>query len=63
MHDAVLFTTKKPNSEKYKKNVLYKGTLSWNSLSVAIRKSQTYLILKDLLNVKIIAEIVPIRDR
>ena len=27
MHDALLFTTEKPNSEKYKKNVLYKGPI------------------------------------
>ena len=63
MHDAISFTTMKPNSEKYKKNVLYKGAIAWNALSVAIRKSQTYLTLKDLLNEKILAEIVPNRDR
>ena len=62
IHDAVLFSTQKPNSEKYKNNVLYKGAITWNSLSVAIRKSQKYSILKDLLNVKLIAEVVPARD-
>ena len=61
LHDAILFTTKKPNSEKYKLNVLYKGALAWNS--VAIRKSQTYIILKDILNEKLISEIVPDRNR
>ena len=63
IHDAVLFTTIKPNSEKYKMNVFYKGALAWNSLSVAIRKSQTYLSIKDLLNEKIVTEIVPNRGR
>ena len=62
-HDAILFTTVKPNSEKYKNNVLYKGAIAWNGLSVAIRKSQTYSILKELLNKRLIAEIVPVRVR
>ena len=33
--------------------------MAWNSLSVTIRKSQTYISLKDLLNKKLISEIVP----
>ena len=33
-HDALLYTTNKPNNEKYKRNVLYKGALSWNKLPV-----------------------------
>ena len=33
-HGALLFTTKKPNNEKYKQNILYRGALSWNSLPV-----------------------------
>ena len=61
-HDALLFTTLKPNSEKYKNNVMYKGALAWNSLSVSIRKSQTYTLLKDLLSEKLISEIVPNRN-
>ena len=61
MHDAIVFTTFKPNSEKYKRNVLYKGALAWNSLSVAIRKSQTYTLLKDLLNANLVRNIVPVR--
>ena len=56
-HDAVLFTNVKPKSEKYKTNILYKGALAWNSMSVAIRKSQTYIILKGILSVKLIKEI------
>ena len=62
LHDAILFTTKKPNSEKYKLNVLYKGATAWKSLSVVIRKSQTYITLKDILNEKLISEIVPDRN-
>ena len=27
-HDAILYTTKKPNNEKFKRNVYYKGALS-----------------------------------
>ena len=49
---AIIFTTAKPNSEKCKRNVLYKGALTWNGLIVAIRKCQTYILLKDLLNEK-----------
>ena len=63
IHDATIFTTKKPNSEKYKLNVLYKGAMAWNSLSVVIRKSQTYITLKNVLNEKLISDIVPNRDR
>ena len=61
-HDAVLCTTLKPNSEKYKINVLYKGALAWKSLSVQLRKSQTYTSLKDVLNDYLIQAIVPIRQ-
>ena len=60
-HDAILFTTKKPNSEKYKINVFYKGALAWNSMSVQIRRSQTYTILKDVLNENLIQAIIPCR--
>ena len=61
-HDAIVFTTIRPNSEKYKTNVFYKGAVAWNDLNVATRQSQTYTILKNLLNEKLIAEIVPVRD-
>ena len=47
LHDAVVFTTLKPNSKKYKINVFYKGAIAWNELSVVVRNSQTYIILKD----------------
>ena len=61
-HDAVLYVTHKPNSEKYKKNVFYKGPIAWNSLSVQIRKTQTYTSLKDVLSELLIEAIVPRRD-
>ena len=60
-HDAILFITKKPNSEKYKINVFYKGALAWNSMSVQIRRSQTYTLLKDVLNENLIQAIIPCR--
>ena len=41
-HDAVLFTTSKPNNEKYKRNILYRGALSWNSLPVIERNLENY---------------------
>ena len=41
-HDAILFTTVKPNNEKYKRNVFYKGALLWNTLPVDERNLQTY---------------------
>ena len=56
-HYAILFITEKPNSENYKRNVFYKGALAWNSL--LLRKSQTYTVLKDILNRDLIAAIVP----
>ena len=62
LHDGVVFTTLKPNSKKFKINVSYKGAIAWNELSVAMRNSQTYIILKDILNIKLSAEIVPVRD-
>ena len=42
-----------------KRNVFYKGALAWNSLSVLLRKSQTYTVLKDILNRDLTAAIVP----
>ena len=39
-HDAPLFITStvRPNNEKYKRNIYYKGALKWNELSVTNRK-------------------------
>ena len=36
-HDALLFTTTKPNNEKYMQNVYYRGAITWNNLTVAER--------------------------
>ena len=41
-HDAILFTTTKPNNEKYKRNVFYKGALLWNNLTATERNIQNY---------------------
>ena len=41
-HDAVLFITNKPNNEKYKRNIYYKGALSWNSLPATERNVVIY---------------------
>ena len=45
-HDALLFITKKPNNEKYKRNVLYKGALLWNELPVKERNIEDYEVFK-----------------
>ena len=45
-HAAILYTTLKPNSEKYKNNVFYKVAILWNSLSVQIRKNPNIYLLK-----------------
>ena len=37
-HDAILYITCKPKSERYKNNVSYKGAIiAWNSVSVKSR--------------------------
>ena len=33
LHDAIVFTTYKPNSEKSRQNVIYRGALEWNKLN------------------------------
>ena len=33
LHDAIVFTLYKPNSEKSRRNVIYRGALEWNSLN------------------------------
>ena len=42
-HDAILFTTERPQSEKYKINVLYKGAVLWNQLTVTERNFHSYI--------------------
>ena len=41
-HDAPLFITIRPNNEKYKRNIYYKGALKCNELSVTNRKIDKY---------------------
>ena len=59
-HDALLFNTERPQSEKYKNNVLYKGPTIWNSLSANTRNILDYECLKSLLYANAIANTVPI---
>ena len=42
LHDAPVFTTVKPNNEKYKNNVFYNGAVKWNNLASHIRNIETY---------------------
>ena len=53
-HDALLFTTVKPNNEKYKRNVLYKGVLLWNKLPVHERNIEGYEAFKNCQKLKLI---------
>ena len=46
-HDALLYTTHKPNNEKYKQSIYYRGALSWNSLPVIERNLQEFNKFKD----------------
>ena len=45
-HDAILYTTIKPNNQKYKRNIFYKGALSWNNLPVVERNMENYTSFK-----------------
>ena len=47
-HDALLFTVLHPNSEKYKRNIYYKGALKWNELSVQNRNIEKYENFKEI---------------
>ena len=47
LHDDLLLINYKSNSEKYKKNALYKGPLMWSFLPVEVRHYQTYDYLKN----------------
>ena len=41
-HDALVFTTVKPNNEKYNGNVFYKGAISWKCLPVHDKNILTF---------------------
>ena len=62
LHDALLFVTEKPNSEKYKNNAFYKGPLLWNSRTVAERNIQSYDILKSTLKKEIMRQTLPVQN-
>ena len=47
LHDAPVFKTEKPNSEKYKANVFYSGAVLWNELPVHVRNIDSYPIFKN----------------
>ena len=47
-HDAILYTTIKPNNEKYKRNIFYKGAITWNNLPVMERNIVVYEKFKKL---------------
>ena len=58
-HDAILFITERPNSEKYKINVLYKGAVLWNELTVPERNFHSYISFKNHLKKLAFAQTVP----
>ena len=45
-HGAVVFETRRPNLEMYKKSTLYKGALEWNNLIV--RNIEKFAIFKEM---------------
>ena len=56
-HDALLYTTNKPNNENNKRNVYKKGALSWNNLAVferSIEKYETFKSIKKKKNIEFI---------
>ena len=60
LHDALVFINNKPNSEKFKNNVLYKGPELWNSRTVQFRNIDSYEKLKISLKKEIFNLTVPI---
>ena len=46
-HDALLYVTNKPNNEKYKQNVYYRGALLWNSLPIIERNIPNFKQFKE----------------
>ena len=59
LHDALVFLNNKPNSEKYKNNVLYKGPALWNERPAQKRNIESYEKLKVLLKKEIFELTVP----
>ena len=58
-HDVVLFLFERSNSEKYQNNVLFKGAVLWNALSVEERKIQMYESMKSYLKTEIFHQTGP----
>ena len=58
-HDALVFTTERPMSEKYKNTVLYKGATLWNCLTVVERYIQSYESMKIYLKDQILTLTIP----
>ena len=48
LHQAPVFKLCKPNSEKVKHNVLYRGAVAWNGLPAAIRNKSFKDLKKSL---------------
>ena len=46
LHDAIVFKLYKPNSEKCRQNVIYRGALEWNKLSKELRLLANYKSFK-----------------
>ena len=46
-HDALLLTTQKTNNEKYKQNIFYRGTISWNNLPAIERNINDFKLFKE----------------
>ena len=53
-HDALLFTTHKPQNEKYKQNVYYRGAISWNNLPSIERNIPEYEKFKNRQKTKLL---------
>ena len=45
-HDAMVFTTLLPKNEKYRKSVLYRGAITWNSLPMWMKSIGGYQAFK-----------------
>ena len=58
-HDALLFITERPQSEKFKNNVLYKGAVFWNELTVHERTFHSYDSFKNYLKKQAFEKTVP----
>ena len=46
LHDAIVFKLYKPNSEKCRHNVVYRGALKWNKLDKELRLQANYKSFK-----------------